>query len=493
MSQKETSLEVIRLFSRHFLAIFCISRHFLAMKRSAPCKWLEPFQIQSEMAAADYESAFAPRLPRRTALNRLNRLRAAGWLERFGETRATVYCLTELGEKELATHAEVSAAGGESNNFAAFSTEAQRVIQKLRRPAAERPPVGYQRQFLDDYTPNQTHYLPLSTRRRLLEIGSQPGMSEEPAGTYARNICQRLLIDLSWNSSRLEGNTYSLLETEQLLQAGRSGGTQLSSEAVMILNHKSAIEFLLESASEADFNRRTILNLHALLAADLLRNPAAEGALRTDPVAIGRSSYLPPAIPALIETLFETILTKARQIEDPFEQAFFAMVHLPYLQPFLDGNKRVSRLAANIPLFRHNLAPLSFVDVSEIDYTDGMLGIYELNDLCILRELFTRAYERSAERYTVIRGAVGEPDPFRVKYRQAIAEQVAEIIRACCDRSEALARLRQWAADSVIESDRKRFVAAAEETLAGIHEGNFARYRIRPSEFESWQTNWNRK
>ena len=256
----------------------------------------------------------------------------------------------------------------------------------------------------------------------------------------------------------------------------------------MILNHKAAIEFLLESTTEAGFDRRTILNLHALLTADLLRDPAAEGALRTDPVGIGKSSYLPPAIPALIETLFDTILAKAREIRDPFEQAFFAMVHLPYLQPFIDGNKRVSRLAANLPLFQRNLAPLSFVDVSEADYTDGMLAIYELNDIRILQEVFIQAYERSAQRYTVIRGAVGDPDPFRVKYRQAIAEQVAEIIRARCGRREAVARLRRWAEESVIESDRKRFVAAAEETLAGIHEGNFARYRIRPSEFEAWRT-----
>ncbi len=315
-------------------------------------------------------------------------------------------------------------------------------------------------------------------------------MADEAAGTYARHICQRLLIDLSWNSSRLEGNTYSLLETEQLFQTGRSGDAQLSNEAVMILNHKAAIEFLLESSSEAGFNRRTILNLHALLTADLLRDPAAEGALRTEPVGIGKSTYLPPAIPALIETLFDDILGKARQILDPFEQAFFAMVHLPYLQPFIDGNKRVSRLAANLPLFQRNLAPLSCVDVSEVDYTDAMLAIYELNEIGILREVFIQAYERSAQRYTVIRGAVGDPDPFRLKYRQAISEQVAEIIRARCDRREAVARLRRWAEDSVIESDRKQFVAAAEETLAGIHEGNFARYRVRPSEFESWKTTW---
>ena len=103
---------------------------------------------------------------------------------------------------------------------------------------------------------------------------------------------------------------------------------------------------------------------------------------------------------------------------------------------------------------------------------------------------FLQAYRRSAQRYTVIRGAVGDPDPFRVTYRQAIAEQVAEIIRARCGRRDAVANLRRWAEESVVEDDRKRFVTAAEETLAGIHEGNFARYRIRPSEFESWKAVW---
>ena len=128
--------------------------------------------------------------------------------------------------------------------------------------------------------------------------------------------------------------------------------------------------------------------------------------------------------------------------------------------------------------------------VAEADYTDGMLAIYELNEVGLLREVFIQAYERSAQRYTVIRGTVGDPDPFRVKYRQAIAGQVAEIIRAHCTRREAVARLRRWAEDSIIEGDRKPFVAAAEETLAGIHEGNFARYQIRPLEFEAWKTAW---
>ena len=460
------------------------------MDRPIPKKWLEPFRLSEELGALDYEVAHAPRLPRRTALNRLNRLREAGLVDRRGETRATIYHLTEQGRTKLEADQTPLPPSTGSQRSAPLSRAAEELRKKLRRPASERPAIGYQRSFLNSYQPNETHYLPEPVRRKLFEIGSQTGMEAEPAGTYARHICQRLLIDLSWNSSRLEGNTYSLLETEQLFQAGRAGDAQFSNEAVMILNHKAAIEFLLESTTDAGFDRRTILNLHALLTADLLRDPAAEGALRTDPVGISKSSYLPPAIPALIETLFDTILAMAREIRDPFEQAFFAMVHLPYLQPFIDDNKRVSRLAANLPLFQRNLAPLSFTDVSEADYTDGMLAIYELNDIRILQEVFIQAYERSAQRYTVIRGAVGDPDPFRVNYRQAIADQVAEIIHARCDRCEAVARLRRWAEESVIENDRKRFVAAAEETLAGIHEGNFARYRIRPSEFESWKAAW---
>jgi fido (protein-threonine AMPylation protein) len=460
------------------------------MKSPANLTWLEPFRHHEILSARGYEDSFSPQLPRRTALNRLNRLRQAGYVEQQGETRATIYLLTIMGRRALAGLRPdmVLTRYDEVEAPTSIVAEDPRVI--LRRPVQERRPVGYNRVFLDAYVPNRTHYLPESTRRELRKIGSQTGMEAAPAGTYARHICQRLLIDLSWNSSRLEGNTFSLLETEQLLQQGEDADHSLSNEAIMILNHKAAIEFLLESASEATFDRRTIFNLHALLTADLLRDPAAEGALRTVPVGIGRSVYLPTAIPALIETVFDEILAKARVIRDPYEQAFFAMVHLPYLQPFLDGNKRVSRLAANLPLFQQNLAPLSFIDVSETDYTDGMLAIYELNDVSLLREVFVQACERSAQRYTVIRGAIGEPDQFRVKYRQVLIEQVAAIIRSRCDRRAAVAKLREWAEHSIVERDRKRFVAAAEETLAGIHEGNFARYRVRPSEFDAWYASW---
>ena len=105
--------------------------------------------------------------------------------------------------------------------------------------------------------------------------------------------------------------------------------------------------------------------------------------MRAIPVGIAKTVYHPLAVPQLIEECFQHILDTAAAIADPFEQSFFAMVHLPYLQPFEDVNKRVSRLAANIPLIRHNLCPLSFVDVPERAYIDGILGVYELNRICI--------------------------------------------------------------------------------------------------------------
>lgn len=453
--------------------------------------WLDPFRRFAELSAADYGGGFAPVLPRRTALNRLGKLQAAGWVVRSGQTRASIYRLTDAGKLRVDS---MVPGGGDSNRpevpGEVRSATDEQVIRHLRQPVHQRRPVGYRQEFLEAYQPNQSYYLAADDRRKLLEADGQPGLVDELAGTYTRHICQRLLIDLSWNSSRLEGNTYSILETEQLFQSARSGESALANEAVMILNHKAAIEFLLESAPVAGFDRHTILNLHALLTADLLGDPGAEGALRTAPVGIGKSAYLPMAIPALIESQFDRVLAKAAAIRDPFEQAFFVMVHLPYLQPFIDGNKQVSRLAANIPLFHRHLAPLSFVDVAETEYTDAILAVYELNDISLLRTVFIQAYERSAQRYTVIRGAIGDPDPFRVQYRGAIVAMVGEIIRAGCNRADAVARLRAHAGGSVVEGDRLKLVAAVEETLAGIHEGNFARYRVRPAEFEAWKVLW---
>ena len=326
-------------------------------------------------------------------------------------------------------------------------------------------------------------------RAYLASRGVVPGNKLRP-GTHIRRVFSRLLIDLSWNSSRLEGNTYSLLETERLLEFGEDAEGKNAWEAQMILNHKAAIELLVDAGPEIGFNRYTICNLHALLSENLLDDPQACGRVRSKAVGITGTVFRPLEGPQVIEECFEQILHTAAAIQDVFEQAFFMMVHLPYLQPFEDVNKRVSRLAANIPLVRADFCPFSFVDVPEEDYTHGVLGVYELTRVELLRDVFVWAYERSCARYSAVRQSLGEPDPFRMRYRQVLAEVVAMVVRDRLDRTAAGTLIRGRADEVVPQVDRARFVEVAETEIIALHEGNIARYRLRPSEYQAWRDTW---
>ena len=359
----------------------------------------------------------------------------------------------------------------------------------VRQVPEARKPVGYDRQFLDRYQPNVSFYLTEKERAHLATV-SHPGIAQQPAGSYAKQILHRLLIDLAWNSSRLEGNAYSLLDTKRLIELGEQAEGRAPLETQMILNHKDAIEFLVGAADEIGFNRYTLLNLHALLANNLLADPIAEGRLRHIAVGIGRSTFHPLEMPQLIEESFDQILATAAAIADPFEQALFVMVQLPYLQPFDDVNKRVSRLAANIPLIQGNLSPLSFAEVPRQIYTEAVLGVYELTRIDLLKDVFLWAYEQSAARYAAVRQSLGEPDPFRFRYREQFRELIADLIRSRVARKDAAARIAAWSQREIDSKDRRRFIELAEAELTCLHEGNFARYRIRPSEFTAWRQVW---
>ena len=392
---------------------------------------------------------------------RLASLVREGKIEIEGKTRSLRYklhVLPEMVPKENMSQYQLS-----------FSDAAIELEKKVTLPKTGRSPVGYHREFLDRYRPNITRYLSESTSQKLWELGKTEG--ERPIGTYAKQIFHRLLIDLSWNSSRLEGNTYSLLETERLLKSNQPVQGKDLKEAQMILNHKDAIEFLVNSAPEIGINRYTILNLHSLLANDLLPEPEACGRLRSIIVEITQSVYLPLTIPPLIAEMFEQILDAARAIVDPFEQSFFLMVHLPYLQPFEDVNKRVSRLAANIPLIQQNLCPLSFVDVPQQAYVNGLLAVYELNRIELLRDVFVWAYERSCQRYSITRKELGDPDPFKIRYRDAITTNVAHIVRKQMNKQSAVACIKQHAISLIPPEDRARFIEIVEKDIMGLHEG----------------------
>lgn len=419
-------------------------------------------------------------LNRRTLQRRLAQLAKTGKIQVDGMGRATRY---------LPIISAVSAEKSPQADGGIFlSIDAKEVRNWTSRPLSARPPVSYQRKFIDSYQPNVTWYLPAAIRNHLMDKGRRTSI-DYAAETYVRQVLGRLLIDLSWASSHLEGNTYSLLETEKLIAFGEAAPGKTPFETQMILNHKAAIEFLLDAIDEVGFDRRTILNLHALLSDNLLGDPSASGRLRAIPVGIGKSVYEPLAVPQLIDEIFRQILGTAAAISDPFEQAFFITIHLPYLQPFEDVNKRVSRLAANIPFIHHNLCPLSFVDVPEDLYMNGLLGVYEMNRIELIRDVFVWTYERSCDRYQVVRHTLGDPDTFRLRYRKALIECVGEAIRQvgrgdAMDTGEVLTSL---ARDLVPENDRGHFLKIAKEEIAALHEGNFARYRLRPSEFRAWE------
>jgi Fic family protein len=439
-------------------------------------------------SSQDITQVLASPLNKRTLQRRLAKLVEEGRIERKGKGTQTRYHSIQADAAAAAAQNAHPADTEDPKLTLSLkaSPEGVEIFKAVSRPRQERKPVSYIRGFLDAYRPNETFYLPAKMREELAAIGRVTDRIE-PAGTYARQILDRLLIELSFHSSRLEGNRYSLLETKQLIEAGRTATGKAAEETQMIINHKGAIEFLVNSADMIGIDKLTVQNLHAILSDNLLGDPEASGRLRRKAVEIGGSVYTPLAVPQIVEELFIQVLNTANQIRDPFEQSFFLLVHLPYLQPFDDVNKRVSRLSANIPLIRNNLKPLSFVDLSKSDYAAGLLGVYELNRIELLRDVFVWAYKRSAEHYAAVRDSLGMPDEFRLKYRPLIKSAVAHVIQNGIPAQNVDTRIAEWSAENnVPEADRARFIAVIESEILGLREWNVARYPVTPNQYKAW-------
>ncbi|WP_201772813.1 Fic family protein [Endozoicomonas numazuensis] len=420
-----------------------------------------------------------PNLTRRTTQRWLNNLLADNKIAAVGEGRGRRYQALSLSQASQNDY--------QPEDFPAFiplSADSKDILAYIEQPVESRHPVGYQREFLDAYQPNETYYLSAPIRQQLWRMGDTKQTSQ-PAGTYGRAILDRFLIDLSWASSHLEGNTYSRLDTVRLIEEGHAAEGKAAIETQMILNHKSAIELLVDNAETASYNRFTLLNLHSLLSENLLPNPADEGRIRQHQVEIGKSVFRPLAGEVLISELLDILLQKASRIEDPFEQSFFMMVHLPYLQPFADVNKRTSRLAANLPLIRTNLCPLTFLDVPEQAYSRATLGVYEMTRIELLRDLYLWAYERSTQEYLAIKQQLAEPDPLRLQHRNLIKKMVNEIVLS--PDSDPIDLIEALLPEDIQETSRSDLSSLIIEELRRLHEGVLARYGLRPSQFKHWQ------
>lgn len=400
----------------------------------------------------DIRRQVAPKASPPTVWRALRRLIDEGKIEVTGKARATRYSLA--GTAMVRAH--------------------------LQTPHNRRKPVPYRKEFLDRYLPNKTFYIGEADRHRLRQAG-HPELQPLAAGTYVRRILEKLLVDLSWASSRMEGNTYTILETERLIRFGEEASGKERKEAVMILNHKDAIQYVVDNLGDIRICRSDLCNIHALLADGLLLDPAMAGRLRRMAVGISSSSYSPLDDRFLIEEEFDILVQKAAAIADPFEQSFFLLVHIPYLQAFEDVNKRTSRIASNIPLLKAELAPLSFLTMNDSDYIDGLIGVYELNNVSLLREVFIDAYLASAANYKVLRAEVDSPEKAALTYREFVREAVRRSVLDWKEfRPENVTAMAIEA--GIPDGDRESVVAYVGQEFRGLHEGNLIRYRLRPED-----------
>ena len=403
-------------------------------------------------------------------------LLVSGFLEKLGGGRSTRYMATDAANAALV--ALPSAAPTLAwPGLLQWSPAALLLVETLRAPLGTRTPVGYEKSFVDNYIPNQSSLLPPQLATDLFDAARS--RDQQPAGTYAREALEQLLIDLSWSSSRLEGNNKSLLDTRALFELGEQAGP-LDGDTLMLFNHKNAIEFMVDAVPTEAITVSVIVDLQAKLMKDLLKDSRDIGSIRRRVVNIDGSVYSPSNIPTLLEETLKSIINKVRHIRNPVEAAFFLWVNLAYLQPFADGNKRTSRLSANLPLLLYNCAPLSFLDVERTDYAIAMFGVYEQRNVAAAVELFEFIYRRSIQKYSVLRASLAMPDPLRARYRQALNELMQFVVFYGRTLEDAFSEVPVDAADLAA----LRVIADTE--LDYLEQYNCARYNLARGMTQKW-------
>lgn len=339
--------------------------------------------------------------------------------------RESVSESTVLRRLDLGVNRGLLIRSGSTSNTTYVASDKLRmqvVRNRLSVDHSKRARVGYNEDFLEEYVPNVSSYLNPNDLARL-HSRCPPGSA--PLSKLDSHEVSMFMCDISYASSRLEGNEYDYASTIRLAEHNieMHGGTH--SNKVMILNHHEAARYIIDSAREADeffgINQHVLRGIHSLLSHDLLADPLMCGALRTKPIQIWQSAYIPMDIPEVIAKNFNKIIEKANQINDPYEKSFFLLVHLPYLQPFEDCNKRSSRVMCNIPLLQAGITPVSWIDITNKhrEYTDAVISIYEFNDTLMLSEIFVDSFMRSTERFALM-SRQKAPDPIASIYRPEI-------------------------------------------------------------------------
>jgi len=428
-------------------------------------------QESEPIAITELLSKLRDEYPERSVRRWLSELISAGVVDKTGNKKATKYQVINREKRETI------------KTGSCFGQKSIEIVERLRRPIYERTPTAYVDHWVDAYQPNITFYIPQDSRLQLEKAG-QRCKNEDPAGTYAHQIFNRLLIDLSYNSSRLEGNTYSLLDTQRLLLENSGAEGKLEEEKIMILNHKEAIRYLVDNASKLTVSEETICTLHFLLADGLVESRYA-GKIRDHGVRIGGSTYIPFEDKKQLQSRLNRIIKKAALIENPYEQSLFLLIHITYLQGFTDVNKRTARLSANIPLIKANLVPHSFNDVNREDYTSAVIAIYELQEVRPLLDLYLFSYMRTCAMYDSTVKAMGF-DEVRVRYRQQRRNIIRHIILNKLSGTVMEEYIDNEKLKLIKEGDWSLFLEDIMEDLKEIDVVRITGLGVTPDELNAW-------
>ncbi len=297
------------------------------------------------------------------------------WLRMTGGGRSTAYELSSTGR--ICTPVD-------AKQYCALEPDRRSGRARFDRNLFDQIPAEL-------FTDGELHVLEQATQEFV-----RRGRNVSPV--IARKELERLIIELSWKSSKIEGNTYTLLDTERLILEHREAPGHDKDEARMILNHKNA--FMLIHDHTSDFHTLTKSNveqLHAVLARDL---GVATG-LRKGPVGITGSRYQPLDNVHQITDALQSLCTGVNRMQSPYAKALLALLGISYIQPFEDGNKRTSRLMANAILLAHDCAPLSYRSVDENEYREATLTFYELGTMVPFKRIFIEQYDFAARNYVI--------------------------------------------------------------------------------------------
>ena len=436
--------------------------------------WTSPAQIR---AVVD--------VPDRTLRNWLRDLVAEGVVESQGERKSRRYRARDrLIVPATGTANIVEAQGPIVAVSPLFSAESQAVIKRVEAPLYTRTPATYRENWLQSYVPNESAYLTPQRRKQLEALGRRNPIYGR-AGTYIQKIYHRLLIDFTFNSSRLEGNTYTLIDTERLLLQGAAAPGKPNAERIMILNHKEAIDYLARHVETLQADETTIRTLHYLLA-DSLVAPGAAGQICEDSIRASGTTYAPIDGRERLTRLLLLLLEKARAILDPFEQSFFLLAHISYLQAFVDVNKRTARIASIIPLIRGDYVPQSFVEADQDSYLKATIALYELNEVGPLADLYAWSYQRSCQRYDTTAQVVGF-DEIAALYRQSRRALVANLVRAKVPPDAVTNWITTHVPANVEPEHREKFVSDVLAELEHLDASRIGGLGITRQELEAWQ------